>query len=191
MKRTFLAALVAAALLSVQVLAAHEHKVKRTFLAGLFAVALLGAQALAAHEHKPPHHGTLVCLGDEFAHLELVLEPASGRLTAYALDGEAERPVRLKARSLAISIIPRRPAGQPFTLTLRAVADPLSGETVGDTSEFHVSASRLQGLLEFDGQLVDLRIRGRRFHAVSFNYPRGNEALQEGAGHAPAAAQGR
>ncbi len=164
---------------------------QRIVLAGLFAALLWGAQPLAAHEHKPPHHGTLVRLGDEFAHLELVLEPAYGRLTAYALDGEAEKPVRLKARSLAIFVTPRQPAGQPFTLTLKAVADPLSGETVGDTSEFDVSVSRLQGLSDFDGKLVDLRIRGRRFRNVSFNYPRGNEGPQEDTGHAPAAVQGR
>jgi hypothetical protein len=138
-------------------------------------LALWAALPLAAHEHKPPHHGTLVRFGDEFAHLELVLDPAAGRLTAYALDGEAEKPVRLKARSIAILVKPRTPAGQPFTLSLMPVANPLTGEVKGDTSEFTASVSRLEGLSDFDGKVKDLRIRGSRFHDVGFNYPKGNE----------------
>jgi hypothetical protein len=148
---------------------------KRPFFAALFAAALFGTLTLAAHEHKPPHHGTLVRFGDEFAHLELVLDPAAGRLTAYALDGEAEKPVRLKARSIAILVKPRTPAGQPFTLNLIPVANPLTGEVKGDTSEFTASVSRLEGMADFDGKVQDLRIRGSRFHNVAFNYPKGNE----------------
>ncbi len=30
------------------------------------------------HEHAAPHGGTLIVLGDEFAHLELVLDPGTG-----------------------------------------------------------------------------------------------------------------
>ena len=51
------------------------------------------------HEHTAPHGGALVGLGKEFAHVELVLEKATGKLTGYVLDGEAEKPVRLRAES--------------------------------------------------------------------------------------------
>jgi len=148
---------------------------KRILFAALFVAGLLAALSLAAHEHKPPHHGTLVRFGDEFAHLELVLDPAAGRLTAYALDGEAEKPVRLKASSIAILVKPRTPAGQPFTLNLMPVANPLTGEVKGYTSEFTASVSRLEGMADFDGKVKELRIRGSRFRNVAFNYPKGNE----------------
>ena len=49
------------------------------------------------HEHTAPHGGTLVALGEEFGHLELLLNKETGELTAYVLDGEAEKPVRLGA----------------------------------------------------------------------------------------------
>jgi hypothetical protein len=48
------------------------------------------AQTGAVHEHTAPHGGSLVEFGEEFAHIELVLDSATGVLTAYVLDGEAE-----------------------------------------------------------------------------------------------------
>lgn len=38
-----------------------------------------------------------MALGEEFGHLELLLNKETGELTAYVLDGEAEKPVRLGA----------------------------------------------------------------------------------------------
>jgi hypothetical protein len=46
------------------------------------------------HEHKAPHGGTPVVLGNEAYHLEFVLDPATGKLSAYVLDGEMEKFVR-------------------------------------------------------------------------------------------------
>ena len=48
----------------------------------------------AHHEHTAPHGGTLVVFGNEFAHIELVLDQTTGKLTAYVLDGEAEKSVQ-------------------------------------------------------------------------------------------------
>ena len=63
-----------------------------SIFAGVLASMLIAAP-IFAHEHKPPHSGTLVEFGEEFAHLELVLDAATGTLKAYALDGEAEKAV--------------------------------------------------------------------------------------------------
>ena len=41
------------------------------------------------HHHVAPHGGTLVVFGNEFAHLELVLDLSVGKLDAYFLDGMA------------------------------------------------------------------------------------------------------
>ena len=78
----------------------------------MMGMALLGLTALplAAHEHHAPHGGSLQVFGKEFAHLELVLDAATGRLTAYALDGEAEGPVRLKQRLIRLRVTRCTPA---------------------------------------------------------------------------------
>ena len=61
----------------------------------LAVLALVFAANVSAHQHKAPHKGTLVEFGEEFAHLELVLDQATGKISAWVLDGEAEKAVRV------------------------------------------------------------------------------------------------
>jgi hypothetical protein len=124
----------------------------------------------AGHHHTAPHGGTLVALGDEFAHLEFVLDPTDGTLTAYVLDGEAENAVRLSGQPLDLSI------GENRTLTLEPVADELTGETVDDTATYRVTSEDLKGVEEFQGVLDSIDVKGQTFQSVSFEYPQGNEA---------------
>jgi hypothetical protein len=143
---------------------------------GKIAVALLtllfvSLQA-SAHEHHAPHKGTLVEFGEEFAHLELVLDPATGKLTAYGLDGEAEKAVRLKQLEIVIGITGIKDLQ---TITLKAQGSELSGEKPGDTSEFSVTAEQLKNVKTFDGIVVAITIRGKDFKDVKFNFPKGNE----------------
>ena len=125
------------------------------------------AQADAPHQHHAPHGGTLVELGDEFAHVELVLDPSNGSLTAYVLDGEAEESVRLKQPSLKLSIDAQgsRPA---LVVELAAQANILTGETVGDSSEFSVTTSSLIGVRMVSGHLGEIVVKGMEFRDVRF-----------------------
>lgn len=128
------------------------------------------------HEHAAPHGGTLVALGEEFAHVELVLDPATGGLTAYTLDGEAENSVRVKQLTLELEIqIGKDAAAQAVKLSLDAVGSPLTGETPGDSSEFAGQSEALKGAKEFEATLGAVEIRGRKFQGVAFNFPKGNE----------------
>jgi hypothetical protein len=139
------------------------------------AVMALCALPLAAHEHHPPHHGSLQVLGDDFAHLEMVLDPVQGVLTAYALDGEAEESVRLAQKELRVHLR-LGPGGRTVDLSLKAVANELSGETVGDTSQFEVRSKALLGQIEFSGTLARVDVRGAVFTKVRLRHPQGNEA---------------
>lgn len=116
-----------------------------------------------------PHGGTLVELGEEFAHVELVLDQASGTLTAYTLDGEAEQAVRLTQGSMELNLVP--PNGPPTNVTLNGVANSLTGETDGETSQFRAVVPALNGAAQFEGVLKAITIRGRQFRDVSFHYP--------------------
>lgn len=125
------------------------------------------------HEHHAPHHGALEVLGDEVAHVELVLDPGTGTLTAYVLDGEAENPVRIAADALQL-VVTDLPEGK-IDLALKPVANVLSGETMGDTSEFQGRSERLKGVTRFSGRLRTITARGTTFRNVEIGYPGGNE----------------
>ncbi len=124
------------------------------------------------HEHKPPHGGTPVVLGDEVYHVELVLDAASGKLQAYVFDGELENFIRSTVPSLEIGATVD---GQPQTVVLTAVANPATGETVGDTSLFEGRADWLKSAKEFDATLKTITVRGTTFDDVKFNFPKGND----------------
>jgi len=126
------------------------------------------------HAHHAPHGGTLILLGDHTAHIELVLDPEAGKLTAYLLDGHAEHPVRSEARELVFKF--RRGADTAWQdITLAAVGNPLSGETVGDTSEFSGAAEALVGAETFHLRTPALRLRGAEFDTIETSFPEGNE----------------
>lgn len=124
------------------------------------------------HHHVAPHGGTLVVLGDEFAHIELLLDPKTGKLQMYSLGAHAEQGVPLDHGQLTLSIT--TPATS-FDLLLEGVASQLTGETRGHTSVFSGTSDKLIGVAEFEGKLPLLRIRGTDFKDVSFNFPEGNE----------------
>jgi len=65
--------------------------------------------------------------------------------------------------------------GAQRTLVLAAVANPATGETVGDTSLFQVQADWLRTSREFDAVLRSITIRGTTFTGVRFNFPKGND----------------
>ena len=59
---------------------------------------------------------------------------------------------------------------------MRAVADPATGETVGDTALFETQADWLKTVKDFDGTLKKtITIRGTTFADVKFNFPKGND----------------
>lgn len=131
------------------------------------------------HAHTAPHGGTLVILGDHFAILEIVLDSSTGKMTAYVLDGEAEKPIRLSQASIGILVLKpdTPPAGQPDgdLLILNAVANALTGETVGDTSEFCITSDLLKGKEHFEGLIQSVTIKGEEKKGTAFRFPEGNE----------------
>lgn len=128
--------------------------------------------APAKHEHHPPHGGTPVVLGDEVYHLEIVRVASEGKLQAYILDGEMEAFIRSAAPAFQVDAMVD---GQPQVLRFEAVANPATGETVGDTSLFEARADWVKTNKTFDGILKTLTIRGTTFTDVEFNFPLGND----------------
>ncbi|MBA3849509.1 MAG: hypothetical protein C0502_05865 [Opitutus sp.] len=120
------------------------------------------------HAHTAPHGGTLVEVGEHQFALEFVRDAAAGTLTLYVLDGHAESFVRLSARTIEAVLEVK---GRAEKLTLAAVANELSGETVGDTSQFAAQADWLRREGEFKGRIAALEIRGQTFKDIAFGFP--------------------
>ena len=117
-----------------------------------------------AHVHTAPHGGTLVELGNHAFTVELLRDSATGKLTAWILDAHAENFVRIASPAIEVVAMP----GGKFTpLSLAAVANPATGETVGSTSQFEVQADWLKTSGPFSG-IVTVEIRGTKFEKVAF-----------------------
>jgi hypothetical protein len=143
-------------------------------------VAAAKGEADGHHAHVAPHGGALVAFGEHLAHIEFVLDSGSGELTAYVLDAEAEAPIRIAQRAieLLISNVRRVEGGAlaapPLTLRLAARANPLTGEMVGDSSEFSAQSERLKDAAGFEVTLAQIALRGQVFKDVRFNFPTGS-----------------
>lgn len=155
----------------------------------VFALLLCSTLVLAEehhhHDHKAPHGGTLVGLGDHFAHLELLLDPKDGKLILYVLDGEAEKALRIKDKEIEMKLfVPMAPDPQhsaetkrlqEFVARLKAVASPLTGEKEGDSSQFAETLDPLKNVKKFDVEIMEIKVRGQTFKNVKFSFPKGNE----------------
>jgi hypothetical protein len=125
------------------------------------------------HLHAAPHGGTLVVLGDEEFHLELVLDEAQGRLQCFVLDAHAAHFVRLPIESFDIQA---RSAETNQVLRMQAVTTTATGEKVGDTALFETRSAWLRPGVEFQGVIPQIVIRGREYRDITFDFPRGHHA---------------
>jgi len=128
----------------------------------------------AVHTYKPHslHGGTLVKLGQDEYCIELALDMPAGKLQAYIMDGEAEDFVRVPEKSFEITA---RLPGREEVLTLKAVPNAATGETVGDTALFEVDSDWLKTTPEFDAVIKELTVGGNKYQNIAFNFPKGND----------------
>ena len=125
------------------------------------------------HHHEPPHGGTAIDLGEEEAHLEFVLDAATGKLTCYVLKAHMSGFQRITQESVDLTATVD---GKAETLTLKAVANAATGEKSGDTSQFEAQADWLKATKTFDVVVKAVSVRGKDYTALKFNFPKGNEA---------------
>ncbi|MFM8337101.1 MAG: hypothetical protein ACKODK_16200 [Opitutaceae bacterium] len=116
------------------------------------------------HAHTAPHGGALIEVGEHAYNLELLRDSAAGKLTVWVLDGHAENFVRIKAAALEATATV---GSEKKTVSLKAVANLATGETVGDTSQFEAQADWLKGSLPVEVTFAAVEIKGRRFEGLS------------------------
>lgn len=115
-----------------------------------------------------PHGGSVVALGSA-AHLEFVHDPSSGLLTAYVLDKAGHAVMRIPAKAIAVEVTPA--GGKPVAVSLTSTANGLTGDTVGNSSQFGGTNAALKGVTAFEGVVKDATIGGESFKDVKFTYP--------------------
>lgn len=126
------------------------------------AVPAAAVETTTDHAHEAPHGGMLVEVGNHFAYLELVLDAEAGSLTVYVLDAEAEQAVRITQPTIGVTFdAPERMTGQ--ALTLEGKANVLTGETVGDTSQFGVTDAALKGISVNGVRIREVTVKGQTF----------------------------
>ncbi len=121
-----------------------------------------------AHNHPAPHGGQLVELGEHGSgfNLELVLHE-QGFLQIYVFDAHVQDFVRISANSIDIEITDQN--GSEKIITCEPVEDPITGETIGNTSLF-TSTERINKFLPLKGVINKIDIMQFPYENVEINF---------------------
>jgi hypothetical protein len=125
------------------------------------------------HPYRAPHQGTIVVLGRDEFHLELVRDAAAGTVTAYLFNETVTIPVRSKSSGFEIIATVD---GQKRTLAFTPQPDATRGETAGDTARFSAGAGWLKTTPKFEAEIPLIKLLNTTFLHVKFPFPAGNEA---------------
>ncbi len=104
-----------------------------------------------AHPSEGPHHGTLVELGNEEYHAEVVHDEQS--VTVYILDASATKAVAIDAAELTINLTHD---GSPEQFKL--AASPDEADPAGKSSRFSLTDAELVGHLDDDAAAPKLMV---------------------------------
>ena len=127
------------------------------------------------HGHDAVNAGAvMVELGDHFAQLEVDVDGDAGALTLWFLDhGES---IRLAQESLDVEVTV---GDETFVVACAAQASGLTGETVGDSSEFTGTDTRLQGADDVRGMLKSADVKGATIEGAEFHWVDEEQGTEE------------
>lgn len=126
------------------------------------------------HHHHAPHHGSLTMLGEHVAQIELVVDAEAGKVEAYILDGEAEKPLTVDQTDLEL-VVTLPEATEPITLKLTP-ADAAKQE-----DGFVAQDDKLKGAKAFKATITSLKIKDQAHEkvAVEFDAKKAEEEAHE------------
>jgi hypothetical protein len=119
------------------------------------------------HVHEPLLGGQLMALGEHGSgyNLELLIDEKN-HFSVYILDAHAENFVRIDQESLQVNLSDENTT----SLTLHAVADSATGETVGNTSHFQ-SKGTVENFLPLKGIIQMIEIGSKQYSEIEFLFP--------------------
>ena len=110
-------------------------------------------KAVHSHPTEGPHGGTLIELGKEDYHAELVHDEAADTVAVYLLDGAAEEPVAIDAKQLSLNLLI---GGEPQQFPLDA--QPQSTDPAGKCSAFGSTSAAIGKALHAKGTTGRLNV---------------------------------
>lgn len=115
------------------------------------------------HPTEGPHHGSLIELGNEEYHAELVHDDAAATVTVYLLDSTAKVAVPIEAMEMQINLSHDGKAEQ-FELA----ASPQADDPVGRASKFFSGNAELAEDLDHEGAQAQLvvSIAGKQYRGT-------------------------
>jgi cobalamin biosynthesis protein CbiD len=119
------------------------------------------------HHHDPMFGGVLIELGDHAHNLELVHDKETGTLDAYILGGHASKVVKIAQESIVVNL--DLPSGETEVVELKAVADEITKEIVGNTSHFSATQERLKTSSALKGKVEKIEAQGATYTQISFD----------------------
>ncbi|WP_339744139.1 hypothetical protein [uncultured Rubinisphaera sp.] len=116
-----------------------------------------------AHPSEGPHHGSLIELGNEEYHAELVHDDEAGTVTIYVLNAAATEAVPIEATEVTINA---KHDGTPEQFKLAATPD--ANDPEGKSSKFVSSDAELAAHLDEEGAepTLVLMINGKSFRGT-------------------------
>ena len=123
-----------------------------------------------------PHGGKLVEIGEHGLgiHLELLLND-QGFLQIFVLDAHAENFVSIAQPT--IEFLGTDSTGAKKIFHCDAVADHVTGSTVGDTAQF-TSREKFSGELPLKGNISSLKVLGKTYKMIAFEFPDNSASLR-------------
>ena len=123
------------------------------------------------HVHEPLLGGQLMALGEHGSgyNLELLIDEKN-RFSVYILDAHAENFVRIQQESLQVHLSDENKT----SLTLGAVADSATGETIGNTSHFQTTES-IDHLLPLGASIKLIEIGSNQYSGIDFVFPKDSQ----------------
>lgn len=103
----------------------------------------VSAEEPHAHATKGPHKGSLIELGEEEYHAEIVHDEEMGRVTIFLLGSDAKTVVATDAKEVAINA---KVKGKAVQMKLKAA--PQKGDKAGTSSRFASTSEELMELLD-------------------------------------------
>lgn len=132
------------------------------------------------HPSEGPHGGSLVELGAEEYHAEVVHDEETGSVTFYILDGKVESPVAIDAGEMQVNL-QHDGQGKQFTLA----AKPQVQDTQGKSSRFVSAGAELGEELDHEhgsAQLV-VTIAGKQYRGDIAHHHGHDAQDHDGDGH--------
>jgi hypothetical protein len=117
------------------------------------------------HIHQPLRGGVLMELGKHGSGYNLeILQNPDDQLEIFILDAHAENYVRIAQHTIELTL-----TDSNQTISLGAVSDPATGETVGNSALFRAE-SNISSKLPLRGTLHSLKIGSKTYNDQPFEF---------------------